>query len=855
MAELSTKIKKKVYSFELKKKYQYLGHYKIKTRPPIERIKDSFRAMLKPKKEAKKAAAVTVSEPPKGGFNFMVFGAFIFIALIILGMAWLYLTTQLIPPGSGFLQPPVDKAMIYNTLESGEVMTSGSRGSSSYLGAVLVDYETSNLNNYSINLTAYDNKIPSEVFILNSERIEATTYPDFISSLRANLAKRKIILNEITLKQLETVPEGALVIVPSGAIPKEILGIESPMNMNKLAQRGVVILYIGQPFTKMLNGTLVAFTPKETLQNLPVKFDESSPVSSSDGFHLFQPLYRTVPGGGWLSGQAYGSVSIVKSGDGAFIFLPQTLDGGWRGNYTSAAEDVSRIVFEVPWAKPSADSKEYLFVNQTNYNGSRYLFSEPFESPKATVRVDFTGYSATSNNPIKETLYIRVEKQTNNSLLIEEGGRVVSANITNLPVRMNAQLREPQAAQPNMYLIVYDSNGTEIQTFPQGNLNVQADSSFDVLIYLDRGEYLVKLVDDESRVYAQTYMKVVSIDITYTGNEQQRRSVYRFDITMDGTPKLLSEISVKVDGGQYGSYTFNNVDKIKIDVNQYTGGELLPLGKHSFEFTAGGLKVSVPVNHTRPKTLFDEPFFWITLLLTGGVVGVGVIFARQDEVFFSIDIPDFPPIARTKIPLTSDTVLSIFEKVNENYRWQSTPLTTPEVKNGFKEIFYQGKPVYITDYNVEFLLDDLEKKGLVRESLGYYGLTSWQQKSRRTVEYLALMRRLRDICVNNAIPFTGLGESKEADSEITVVGQQMSLHFYEKNMNSAALLARVIPTIGHGIAIIIFKSASDKEQFQTLINSSPTIGPLIVKMEFDSSSLLLLTADELEKMLIEFKSM
>ncbi|MFH0885396.1 MAG: hypothetical protein V1861_06835 [Candidatus Micrarchaeota archaeon] len=855
MAEQSTKIKKKTYSFELKKKYQYLGHYKMKERPPMERIKDAFRALLKPKKEEKKAAAVIMAEPPKGGFNFMVFGAFIFIALIILGMAWLYLSMALIEPGTGFLQPQIDKAAVENTLESGEVMTFGSRGTSSYIAAVLVDYTARNLDNYSVNLTTYENKMPSEVFILNSERIEATTYPDFISSLRANLAKRKIILNEITLKQLETVPEGALVIVPSGAVPKEILGIESPMNMNKLAQRGVVILYIGQPFSKMLNGTLVAFTPKEIMQNLPVKFDESSPVSSTDGFHLFQPLYRAVPGGGWASGQAYGSVSIVKSGDGAFIFLPQTLDGGWRGNYSAAAEDVSRIVFEVPWATPGSQSKEYLFVNQTNYTGNRYFFSEPFKSPKATVRVDFTGYSATSNNPIKETLYIRVEKQRNNSLFIEEGGRVVSANITNLPVRMNAQLRELQAAQPNMYLVVYDSNGSEIQTFPQGNLNLQADASFDVLIYLDRGEYLVKLIDDESRVYAQTYMKIVSIDILYTGNNQQRRSGYRFDIMMDGTPKLLNEISVKVDGGQYGTYTFNNVDKLTIDVGQYTGGELLPIGKHSFDFTAGGLRVSVPVNHTRPKTIFDEPFFWITLLLTGGIVGVGAIFARQEEVFFSIDIPDFPPIARTKIPLSPDTVLSVFEKVNGNYRWQNTPLTAPEVKNGFKEIFYKGKPVYITDYNVEFLLDDLEKKGMVKESQGYYGLIAWQQESRRTVEYLAMMRRLRDICVNNAIPFTGIGESKEADSEITVVGQTMSLHFYEKNMNPSALLARVIPTIGHGIAIILFKSASDKEQFQTLINSSPTVGPLIVKMESDSSSLLLLTADELEKMLIEFKSM
>jgi hypothetical protein len=290
-------------------------------------------------------------------------------------------------------------------------------------------------------------------------------------------------------------------------------------------------------------------------------------------------------------------------------------------------------------------------------------------------------------------------------------------------------------------------------------------------------------------------------------------------------------------------------------VAQYTGGENLPLGKHTFDFTAGGLKASLNVEHSRPKTIFDDPLFWMTIVLTGGIVGVGAIFARQEAVFFAIDIPDFPPVARTKIALSSDVVQSVFQKVNDTYRWQNTPLTTSEVKNGFKDIFYRGKPVYITDYNVEYLLDELEKRGLVKESLGYSGLTSWEQKSGRSIDYLALMRRLRDICVNNAIPFTGMGEAEEADSVITVVGQQMSLHFYERGMDIKVLLQRVIPTIGHGIAIVMFKSPADTEYFQTAINSSPAVGPLIIKMEADSSSLLLHTADELEKMLIEFKSM
>ena len=214
-----------------------------------------------------------------------------------------------------------------------------------------------------------------------------------------------------------------------------------------------------------------------------------------------------------------------------------------------------------------------------------------------------------------------------------------------------------------------------------------------------------------------------------------------------------------------------------------------------------------------------------------------------------------PPVSRTRIPLPADTVLSVFEKVNENYRWQNTPLTASEVKNGFKDIFYKGKPIYITDYNVEYLLDELEKKGVVGSSLGYYGLVSWEGRSGHSIEYLSLMRRLRDICVNNAIPFTGIGESEEADSEITVVGQQMSLHFYERGIDPKALLSRVIPTIGTGIAIVLFRNEAEKEQFLRVMNSSPTVGPVIVKMETDSSSLLLHTMDELEKMLIEFKSM
>jgi hypothetical protein len=856
MADVTkARIRKKTYNFELKHKFDYEQHFQIKERPPIEKIKDAIKSILNPPKKEKKAEAPEAgAPPPAGGFNFMVFGAAVLVAVIILALGWLFLTTQVLTGGPAGFESQLDKPIIRNTLVSGEILSSGERGSPEYSAAVLVDYKTDNLENYTIALTPYNERIPSDVFILNSEKIEATTYPDFIRVLRANLSKRQIVLNEITIKELETLPQGAIVLIPSGAIPKEILGFDSLLTMDKLAERGIVIIYVGQPFTRLINGSLVMSTPSAELTALPITFDQSTQLSSKDNFTLFQPLYRAVGrGGNWESEMIYGSVSAVKKGDGAFIFLPQTLDGGWRMNYESAAKDIARIIIETPWAEPSGITKEYVITNSTLLNDSRYFFTDTFEKPNATVRVEFTGYSPASKTPAKEALFISLEKDNNNELFIENGVKVVSTNITQELARLNAILKEPQAAQPEMFLIIEDIYGQQEATFPQGPVNVQADRSFDIPVYVDKGEYIVSLIDDESHEYAQSYMKVVSIDIDHTGYGA-KPSMYKFEVTMDGQPVTLNSVSVVVDGGAYGAYTFSNVDTIIVDVGARTDGQLLPLGNHSFEFTSGALTLDVPVVHERQATIFSDPLFWLVLILTGGVVAIGVLFARQEEIYYSIDIPPFPPITRSRVPLSPDTVLSLFAKVNENYRWESTPLTPTEIKNGFKSIFYQGKPIIITDYNVEYLLEELEKRGSVKGSLGYYGLSDWEEKTNRSMDYLVLLRRLRDICVNNAVPFTGMGESKDADSVITVVGQQMYLHFFDKQGDVESMFRQVLNSINKGITIILFKNEHEKQQFVSLLNSSPSVAPLILKMEADSKSLLFNTSDELEDMIKEFKS-
>ncbi|MFH1520264.1 MAG: hypothetical protein ABID61_01325 [Candidatus Micrarchaeota archaeon] len=849
---IGTKIRKKTYNFEIKKRYQHVSHYRVKERPPIEKIKETLKQIIQGGKKDKKEH-LTEKAPP-GGFNFIVFGGFALIALIILGVGWAFISTQILQPGTGLDQAP-EKPEIINTIISGEVITTGLKNNQKQIAAVFIDYDTKSIDNYTIDLTTYDQKIPSEVFILAGEKFEADSYPEFLRTLRYDLSKRKITLNDITIKQLETLPQGAIVVIPSGVIPKEMLGVDSLITMDKLAGRGVVVIYIGQPFTKMLNGTLVIPTPKTIRDNLPIGFDESSSISSTSEVRVYQPLYLVGSRSGWSTGVIYGSVSIATKGDGAFIFFPQTLDGGWRGDYTSAAEDVEKIIYETAWAEKSSEHKLYLFDGQTDYNGTKYFFSEPFTNPNITVKVDFIGYSKTSNYPIYETAFTRLNLKNDNQMFIEFGGKIVPTNITDNPTRMNAILKEPQAAQPSMSIIIEDINKSNAQELPQGNVNTQSDRSFDVRIYVDKGEYIVKLVDDTGYVYTQTYMKIITPEIEYTGTVHQKPSMYLFSVTRDGVPLKLDEITVKVDGGEYGTYTIQNMDNFVIDVGSFTGNEKLPFGDHEFEFTSGKLNKKITVTHYRTPSPLENPVVWLVVIFTGGIIAVGVVFARQDTIYYAIDIPDFPPTAKTKIGMSSDEIIGIFDKVNETYRWQNTPLTAGEIKNGFKGVLHKGKPVYITDYNVEFILHELERRELVKEAMGYYGRTEWGENSGHSMEYLALMRKLRDICVNNAVPFTQIDESKHADSVLTLMGQQMYLHFYERTAKSEDVLKKVLLTIKSGITIILFKNQFDKNHFTNFIDSSPSIVPLILKMEVDGSSVIYHTTDELEKMLIEFKSM
>ncbi len=859
MADIrGAKIKKKEYQFDVKRRYQNKKYYNVPEKSPLDSIREFLKSVLTPKEkeEKKKPSRMNISEkPPPSGFNLKIIGSMIFVALLILGMGYWYISSQLQElEAPELFEPELTKPEAENKIIESGVLTSGDLDDASHNAYVTYDINASGINTYYFNISTYNEDVPSEIFVLKTDRKEATTYTNFLREFRSILKDKGMIVNEITLEQLRDMPSGAIVLVPSGFMPKELLGMDDYPSFSELADRGIVLIYIGQSFSSMLDDSLVVNTPEEILDELPVDFDRSASLTSSSGFELFQPLYRANGrGAGFGSRMVYGSVSVLMKGNGAILFIPQTLDGGWRSQPDVAAEDISSIIIDLPWLTKTSSMKSYMLDTSGGFSEETTLFTNSFEGRECSVVTRILGTSEASKKPLNDILITRAYKESRGELYIEGGYEVVPTNITQKEVRLNARLDEARPGTANMFFVITDSYGEEEQRIPIGIHNVQAPINQDIKVFVDEGRYIISLVDDGGYTYAQAYMEVASIDISRAYRSGLSQSEYAFDISMNDEPVILDEIIVRVDDGELGTYEFYDTPQVIVDISDYTGGERLPFGNHTFEFTAGGLTDTLNITRTVPKSVFTDPFFILIIIFAGGIAAVGFYFAKQEVVYYGLDVPDFPPVARTKVPLSSEVVMSVFDKVNENYQWNYAPLRISEIRNGFKNVFYRGRPIYITDYNVEYLMDELINRKMVGTFMDYYCPSKWEGETGKSVRFLSMMRKLRDICVYHAIPFTKMGGSEDSDSDIKVAGQEMYVNFYDPSRDLDSFLEQALFTVGKGITIMVFRNEAEKSDFKCLLNS-PYKGPLIMKLETDASSALLLTYDEFENMVSELKS-
>ncbi len=836
----SIKIAKKTYQFDIRRKFVQSMRFVKKTPSLQDQFKRTVSNMQKSKGDDKKKPSAS------GTSNTIILVGTVMLAIFLIGIAFIYFTIQQVPvksSGNG-LGPRELSASIQESFS----VSDGDRLSPRYKGYILANNRISGLSNVHVHLLTYKRGIPQEVFIYDSERTRAEGFSDFERRLTSYLELYGIHTNTISRQSLVSLQEPSIIVVPSGYIPSELLGMGNPsLSIPSLLEKGHVIIYLGRPFDKYLSNGSILDTPRDVLVKNAIRFDTRVPLQVKEPIDIFGPAYQAMgPGNSYL---AYGAVSIIEQGNGTLVVLPQTLDEGWRNadgvrDALPAADDVSEIIIDAPW---SSRESEIVYVPEENQTS---FFSPSFAESSKQVRMIITGIDVAGfNNSLIRNEFVSPVVRGN--LYIEGGSTVIPNEISQERTRFIAQLKETTNVITPITLLIYKNGelaGDQF-AFGGGPVEPRIEVGDNLPINLDTGEYLGVIVDEFNRPLAQGYFKVAFVTPVSKGGNDGK---FYFAFEKDKTPVKLRQVKVTIDNNpSLGTYTFNDVSEIVLNTREKIGSDLTG-APHKFTFEIGSIKKTIQYTPRSSPSIFSDPLFYGVVILAFAIIGIGVYFAKREEVKYQIDVPDFPPIARTKITLSKEQILSVFDKVNETYQWKFTPLTLGELKNGFKKIMHQGSPLFITDYNAEYLMNKLIFSKDVIEYLGYYMPSAWVAASSHTQKYLAFFRKIRDLCVNNAIPFTLMDESSDYDTKITVVGQEMYIHFFDREMREKIIL-RSLLSLKKGMTVIVFRDPAFKRGFEEILSSPASRALTLAKMELENGTLQLLTIEELEALIKELQ--
>jgi hypothetical protein len=850
---LKVKIAKKAFVFRIRKKYARSREFlppKTDDLSPLGRLRAIVGAQQKasgPKpapaiSQAGGKPAAGAAPQKKQSLLSTTWGKLAVVALVVLvlGIAGLYFMVQGIIAGAGGAGAGEKVAVPYEmsfVINDTQVLTYGAEGQNQRNIYSVISYSTANITNATLNMKVFPNRVPQQIYLLVSARDSASSYPEFRSTLASELERRGMIVNEMDMEQLQTLPEGAIVIIPSGYVPAELVKKSGDFNIRKLIERGVVVMYIGLPFDRAIDESGVS----QIVDSSHLGFTFSPSAGSVSNLTLFDPRYSVTgkAGGNASASTIYGALSVVKVGNGYIIFFPQTLDGGWRGRGDLAAEDVVSVIKETAWQTPITEM-DNAFDTMLQPNRTLFLFSNAYPSQDVYIKAYFEGIDVAGERHgiMRE---IPAYKFARGEIYPSEGNNVISSSVTGLPVRLHVYLNEPSGRKKLTIETVTKGSVAKQEPFEEGETNLNSVKSIDYDARLKPGKYVIRVIDSTGKAYAETSLNVLDIRPELLSADFKSGDFVFGVRASDGRTVRIGKVTVSIDNSI--TQEFSNTDTIKMKVAGLTAGD------HLFTFDFQGFtRKSFKLNYQPPRQFWDEPMFLAGGFLAIIIFGAGYLMRRPEKPMFSLDVPDFPPTSTKRIPIKRAAVLGLFDQVNKDYYWARTPLKLEEIKGGFRKLSYQARPIYIGDYNLERILDVLIEEGAVAEDSGYYGLTKWEADSGKSIKYLALSRMLRDIFVNNVIKFSPIGATPDYDTKISIGSQDAYVHIYA----DASVVGKALATSALGRTFIVFHNEQELSLFrESLASVSPKVAAF--KMQVQNSDILLVAANDFAKTVKQLK--
>ena len=861
---LKLKISKKAYVFDVRKKFAATRSFAVKKKAetPAEDIRDSIQSFIKSRKQmsggekgagasgqqAMSGQSSAAPSKPSGSLGIMIkitAALFLLFFLAIGAIVMMYGGEQ------GGVPPSAASTRFIGTysslLDQRSILTVGQVGTPSRVAYFLIGFESQNVTLANFSIELFREKPLTQVFMFDHIRESADTFPLFHSGLVEQLSNQGISVNEIGIESLSSLPEGALLVVPTGYFPLDLLEGDNGSNFKSLLSRGVDIVYVGMPFDTLAldkSGSTVK------MENSDLSFVKGRP-ESNDGFLLYDAQYSVSSGksaGMSSQGMLYGSVSVVRMGKGTMLFIPQFLDGGWvtdsdSQGYEKAVRDVSRLIYEERWLGPIASSAASINITDaiTNSTSKKISFyTSSFPDASAFVRLSTKAMDV--NGAVSRTFSIFQVEKTQKGEIYPRDPLAVPFYLSGVKTRLNLALKESDSTPVKLFVGMY-KDGVELQRseFELGLTNPTIEKSVDFQVNSEPGNYVLAIIDASGKVYAATMITVTDLEISLTSPDWVRGK-FNFTLSAGGRPVSPQSLSVAMDKQgeqQYSQSSLTRSGGATMLVYSYAGK--IAAGMHKFTFSAGEWSKDIQAEYYVRKNLWDNPTVVFLGVLSLLVFGIGTVLRRPEVMRYGLDIPDFPPLTTVKIPLKRETVLEIFDNVNAGYSWKWMPLRSEELKSGFRKLTYNGKPILIGDFNLERVLSKLREEGQVKDELDYWGKTAWEKESGHSTRYLMIYRILRNVFVNNAVKFSKIDAIPECDVKAVLGNEEIYFHVMEEPRER--VVHRALATVPKGHTIIVFKTLEEADDFRRALNS-PSKLAVALKMEVNNKNILLLPVKE-----------
>src|SRR5271157_1156520 len=161
----------------------------------------------------------------------------VLILLVFVGIFIIfYIAASGLKPQAG-----INSSVEFNVLDSG-VLDYGGSTIPNKVVYLLTQANGQNITDVTVNVSLYDSEIPRDIYLLDysspgfSGCTECDGLPSFKTSLEATLKKYDLLdvnstLNQIKISQLERISRPSILIVPTGKIPAQLLGLESGQDL------------------------------------------------------------------------------------------------------------------------------------------------------------------------------------------------------------------------------------------------------------------------------------------------------------------------------------------------------------------------------------------------------------------------------------------------------------------------------------------------------------------------------------------------------------------------------------------------------------------------------------------------